>query len=326
MTTVPTALGDVPTGELGVVSTHEHLFINLMKERRGDGLLVDERLISDELGRFVELGGRTILDLTTAELTPGSTVDADPDFTAATLGQTRAPRSIEAIQRVSRATGAHVVLGTGRYRDPYLSADLIDRAGVRGIADEMVRDLTEGFPGTTARAGLIGEIGADAWFVSAREERVHRAAAAAHRETGAAIYTHSARWQVGFAQLQILSEAGADPTRIAVGHTDTVAVEGYAVDVARRGAFVGFDTLSSFAPAALPAVCDRIMAVVRAGFLERVLLGQDVCVASELAANGGTGFTAMLGIVRGLLYERGLDEGEFEQIVVRNPIALLGKQ
>ena len=242
MTAVESALGPVEVSELGIVSTHEHLFINLMRERR-DALLTDEALITAELGRFAEQGGNTIFDLTTAELTAGSTVDADPSFSGTGRGQTRAPRSISAIQRVSRATGVTVLLGTGRYRDPYLDRDVIDRTPVEELAEEMIRDLTEGIPGTTAKAALIGEIGADAWYVSAAEERVHRAAARAHTVTGAPVYTHSARWHVGLAQIAILRDAGADPSRIAVGHTDTVPDDTFALELARLGVYVGFDTL-----------------------------------------------------------------------------------
>lgn len=323
MTMIESALGPIDASTLGIISTHEHLFINLMRERRGDGLLADEALMTNELAMFAAQGGGTIFDLTTAELTPGSTIDADPAFTATTLGQTRAPRSVEAVQRVSRATGVHVLLGTGRYRDPFLDRDLIDRNTVDALAQEMIRDLTEGIPGTTAKAALIGEIGADAWFVSAAEERVHRAAAKAHAVTGAPVYTHSARWRVGFAQIELLLESGVPPEKIAVGHTDTVIDEQYALELAQRGVFVAFDTLSSFPLHALPSVADRIMRVVGAGRGGQVLLGQDVCTNSELAANGGTGFTGMLGIMRDLLTDRGLEPEEFHKIVTRNPLALL---
>jgi phosphotriesterase-related protein len=324
MSVVESALGPVDVRDLGTISAHEHLFINLMRERRGDGLLNDPVLMTAELARFAAQGGGTIFDLTTAELTAGSTVDADPTFTGTAPGQTRAPRNIAAVQEVSAATGVTVLLGTGHYRDPYLDPDAINRTSVAQLAEEMVRDLTEGFPDTSAKAALIGEIGADAWYVSALEERVHRAAARAHVVTGAAVYTHSARWRVGLEQVAILTDAGVDPARIAVGHVDTVPDDGYALALARRGVHVGFDTLSSFPLHLLPPIADRVVAVARAGFLDRVLLGHDVCTNSELVACGGTGFTTVLGAFRDLLRERGLDDGEFRQLVEVNPVTFLG--
>ncbi len=329
MSVVESALGPVDVRDLGTISAHEHLFINLMRERRGDGLLNDPVLMTAELARFAAQGGGTIFDLTTAELTAGSTADADPAFTGTAPGQTRAPRNIAAVQAVSAATGVTVLLGTGHYRDPYLDPDAINRTSVEQLAEEMVRDLTEGFPGTSAKAALIGEIGADAWYVSALEERVHRAAARAHAITGAAVYTHSARWRVGLDQVAILIDAGMDPARIAVGHVDTVPDDGhddgYAIALARRGVHVGFDTLSSFPRHQLPPIADRVVAVARAGFLDRVLLGHDVCTHSELVAGGGTGFTTVLGAFRDLLRERGVDDGEFRQLVEVNPLTFLGQ-
>lgn len=163
MSSVQTALGPVPLEEIGPALTHEHLFINMMRERRGDGLLHDEHLIASELRVFADQGGSAVFDLTTAELTAGSTTEARAAQGPAAATRTRVPDNVRAVQRVSERTGVHVVLGTGRYRDPYLDLGLVDRLGVDGLAEEMIRDIEEGFPGTTARAGLIGEIGADKW-------------------------------------------------------------------------------------------------------------------------------------------------------------------
>jgi predicted metal-dependent phosphotriesterase family hydrolase len=324
MSTVATALGGVDSGDLGPTLSHEHLFINMMQERRGDGLVHDEALLVEELGVFARQGGGTVLDLTTAELTPGSTPDSDSAFDARHHGQTRNPRAVEGIQRISRATGVNVVLGAGRYRDPFLPADLIGQVGVVGIAEEIIRDLTDGIPGTTAKAGIIGEIGADKWFVSELEAQVFRAAARAQLETGAAVYTHAARWHVGLEQLQILRSEGADPTKIVIGHTDTVPTPGYALQLAKEGVFVGIDTINSKNPREVAHRVGQVMELVRAGYLERILLAHDVCVMSHLIAYGGNGFGFVLGGFRDALLEAGLDDGEFKQIIVGNPARLLG--
>lgn len=323
MTTVATALGDIPLDQLGRTSTHEHLFINMMAERRGDGLLHDERLLTEELEVFRDQGGASVFELTTAELTVGATPDSPRDFTAR-AGQTRNPATVEGIQRISRATGVNVVLGTGRYRDPFLSPEVVDRLGVEGMAAEFVRDLTEGFPETTARAGLIGEIGADKWFVSAIEERLFRAAALAHRQTGAAVYTHAARWQVALEQIDLLVSAGVEPSKIAIGHVDTVPTPGFAVEVAKRGVFVGIDTVNSSRPHEVRMRVEQVVDLLRAGYGERILFAHDVCLTSQLRANGGNGFGFILGGFRDALRDAGVTDAEFEEIVAGNPARLLG--
>ncbi|MEW1931418.1 hypothetical protein AB0362_04480 [Rhodococcus sp. NPDC079359] len=323
MTDVATALGDIDASQLGKTLTHEHLFINMMQERRGDGLVHDETLLVDELAVFAAQGGGTIFDLTTAELTPGSTPDSDPNFDAQQVGQTRNPKAVAGIQRISRATGVHVVLGAGRYRDPFLSEALIGTQGVDGIAEEMIRDLTEGIPGTTAKAGLIGEIGADKWFVSEHEDVVFRASAKAHVQTNVPVYTHAARWQVGLEQLAILREEGADPAKIAIGHTDTVPTPGFALQIARQGAFVGIDTINSDNRREVAHRVDMVMELVREGYLQKILLAHDVCLMSQLSAYGGNGFGFVLGGFRQALLDAGLDKGEFDEIVTGNPARLL---
>jgi hypothetical protein len=82
------------------------------------------------------------------------------------------------------------------------------------------------FPPPALRAGVIGEIGADRWYVSAAEERSFRAAARAHLRTGLTISTHAARWPVGLEQLRLLTEEGADPRRVIIGHADSVPLPG----------------------------------------------------------------------------------------------------
>lgn len=317
--TIQTALGAIPTDQLGPTSSHEHLFLNMMRERRGDGLLVDEALMCNELEVFASQGGGTIFDLTTAELTVGSAAESSANFTAATSGQTRSPENVAAIQRVSERTGVNVVLGAGRYRDPYLDRAFVDRSSVADLAHEIVRDLEEGIPGTTARAGLIGEIGADKWYVSATEERSFRAAARAHLRTGAPIYTHAARWKVALAQIELLTEEGVNPGSIAIGHVDTVPDAGFCLELARRGVYVGIDTINSSTPHEVSFRVAQVVALHRAGYGDRVLLGHDVCLVSQLRAFGGNGFGFLLDGFRAALRQHGVTDGEYQLMVEDNP-------
>jgi len=322
MTTIATATGDVPIADLGITLTHEHLFINLLRERRGDGLVHDEGAAIEEVMHFATQGGGTIFDLTTAELTPGSTVDSEGNFDAS-KHQTRNPRNVEAIQRVSKATGINVVLGTGRYRDPFLNPDVIEELGIEGLADEMIQDLTEGIPGTSAKAGIIGEIGADKWFISELESKVFSAAAKAHKVTGAPIYTHATRWSVAFDQIELLQSEGADLSKVAIGHVDTVPKRGFAVEVAKHGVYVGIDTINSSSPHEVAPRVEAVMDLVRAGYLDRILLSHDVCLTSHYRANGGNGFGFVLDGFKESLLEAGLSENEFREITQCNPARML---
>src|SRR5215469_3270144 len=142
---VMTVTGPVAADQLGVVLPHEHVFIDLVSEYRGSGLLNDEHLARQELRALRAAGGSTLVDLTLDE------IGRDP----------------AALRRAGEASGVSIIMGCGHYRDPYLDRGWFDRTAVDAIADELVRDITEGARGTNVRAGIIGEIGADRGYISA---------------------------------------------------------------------------------------------------------------------------------------------------------------
>ena len=63
-----TVRGPIPAADLGLTLPHEHLFIDLLREYRGNGLLNDEALAIEEVGRFRDAGGGTIVDCTSEGL------------------------------------------------------------------------------------------------------------------------------------------------------------------------------------------------------------------------------------------------------------------
>jgi phosphotriesterase-related protein len=297
MGTLTTVLGTVHPEDMGLTLTHEHVFVDLVREYRGDGLLNDPALAVRELTAFADAGGRTLVDCTS-------------------VGLARDPL---ALRDVARATGLNIVMGCGYYRDPYLAATPLDRLSVDAAADLIVRDIEEGADGTDVRAGVIGEVGVDRWFVSALEERSFRAAARAQLRTGLTVTTHAARWPVGLPQLDLLAEENVDPARVIVGHCDMVPDPEYHLEVARRGAFVEFDTVQGGSEYDTVARVGWIRALADHGFLDQVLLSQDVCLRSNLAAMGGCGYAYVPTTFAGRLREAGFAESDVHRLLVDNP-------
>lgn len=298
---VMTVTGPVKADDLGIVLPHEHVFIDLVREYRGNGLLNDEHLARLELGALRVAGGTTLVDLTLDE------IGRDP----------------AALRRVSEATGVSIVMGCGHYRDPYLDRDWFDRNGADAIADELVRDITEGVRGTGVRAGIIGEIGADRRYISAAEERSFRAAARAHRRTGLTISTHAARWPVGLDQLTLLTREGVDPRRVIIGHTDSVPIPEYHLALARQGCYVSLDGIGTGSPYDTDRAVEYVLDLVRAGFGAQVLLSHDVCLRDHLRATGGCGYAYLLTNFLPLLTAAGLDDEQVRGFVTDNPRAAL---
>jgi phosphotriesterase-related protein len=306
---VQTVLGPIDPGDLGFTLPHEHTQISLWHiPARWDywQLTRDEPLILEELAAFREAGGGGIVDLTM----PG--VGRDPVWLAG----------------IARASGLSVVMGCGWYRGAYYPAEtLIDRRSVDDLADELVREATDGVGDTGIRPGIIGEIGTDKPWVSALEERVHRAAARAARRTGLGLTTHSVLSPVGLEQLRIFEDEGADPSRVVVGHADSYPHLDHYLAIIERGASIEFDFLGmSFTPAERHGegrIVELLCELLSRGHVEHILLSQDVCHDSQLQRYGGNGYTYLASAFLPRLRDAGVSEAEIETLTVANPRQLL---
>ena len=306
---VETVLGRVDPDELGWILPHEHTAIALWHiANRWDywELRRDEAVIVEELATFVGAGGSAIVDLTL----PG--VGRDPEW----------------LVRVSRATGLHVIMGSGWYRDAYYPVEaLIDRRSVDDLADEIVREATVGVGESGVRAGIIGEIGTDKPWLSAREERVHRAAARAARRTGLSITTHAVQSTVGLDQLSVFEEEGADLSRVVIGHADSNPSLAYHLAIVERGATVEFDFLGmTFTPLERHGegrIVESICELLGHGKVGQVLMSQDVCHDSQLTRYGGNGYTYLAETFLPRLRAAGVSEDEIRAMTVDNPRRLL---
>lgn len=318
MATVMTHKGEVPDSKLGITLPHEHFFVNIMQERR-EVLLANEQLITSEVQAFVDQGGTTLFELSNSSISAGALSThrgrSDAMFT-------RPAENVQACIRVADAVGLQMVLSTGYYRDPYLDDVMLNEYSTNELADFIVRDLLEGFPGTDVKAGIIGEVGANKWYVTAKEERSFRAAARAQIRTNRAIYTHAVFWPVAEQQIEILKEEGVDMSRVAIGHTDTVPTPGYAVELARHGVYIGIDSIQSANHASVQTRVDMVKSLIGAGYLERILVSHDVCMPAHMTINGGNGFGFVLGAFKQELIKAGVSEQEFDVITRDNPARL----
>jgi predicted metal-dependent phosphotriesterase family hydrolase len=306
---VQTVLGPIDPAELGWALPHEHTAIALWHiANRWDywELRRDEPVIVEELAAFKAVGGGALVDLTL------DGVGRDPEWLAG----------------LARASGLHIVMGSGWYRGAHFPAEsLIDRRSVDSLADEIVRDATDGVGETGIRSGIIGEIGTDKPWLSAQEERVHRAAARAARRTGLAITTHAVQSTVGLDQLTLFEAEGADLSRVVVGHADSNPSLDYHLAIAERGASVEFDFLGmSFTPLERHGegrIVDNLRELLSRGQLERILLSQDVCHDSQLRRYGGNGYTYLADTFLPRLRAAGVSEAEIRTITIDNPRRLL---
>jgi predicted metal-dependent phosphotriesterase family hydrolase len=306
---VQTVLGRIDPAELGFTLPHEHTRCVLWRiPSRWDywELTGEDELILPELARFKELGGTCVTDVTL------QSIGRDP----------------ARLRRLAEASGLHLVMGCGWYREAYYPAEaLIDRRSVDALADEIVREFEEGAEGTGVRPGIIGEIGTDKPWLSAQEERVFRAIARASRATGMAVMTHAVMSPVGLAQLEVLEDAGADPARVVIGHADSYPELDHWLRIVERGASVECDFLGmSFTPQERMGearLIPLLLEMLARGHADRILLSQDVCHNQQLHYYEGNGYTYLQEAFLPRLREAGVAEAEIRQVTVENPRRIL---
>lgn len=298
---VMTVRGPIAPEQLGFTHMHEHLVCNLKRvSHRLEGLMNNERLIVDELAAFTRAGGRSLVELTNH-------------------GMGRDPR---AMMRIAEATGINVIAGCGWYRQAHYD-ETVDRASTGALADEMVGDLTVGMDGTDIRAGIIGEIGTEEDYLTAAEERVFRAAARAHKRTGAAISTHAMGYPVGLAQLDLLEEEGVDLRRVIIGHCDHYLDLDYHESIIRRGAFVEYDNLGNQVSYPDRMKLELLIELLHRGYASQILLSTDTCQRPHLHAFGGHGYDHVATKILPALRDAGVAEEQISIMLVENPARIL---
>jgi phosphotriesterase-related protein len=302
---VRTVLGDIDPSAIGAAYCHEHLITRPMGdwiEGDQDLVLDDESKALDELRLFKDTGGGTIVDVTPEEL------GRDP------AGQAR----------ISEASGVNVVAATGHiYEDYWRGAfDMADRSRDE-LTDRFTRDLTEGFHGTSIRAGII-KIGSSEDGPTALERRVFEAAAAAHHATGAPITTHTTLGKSGLAQLDVLEAAGVDLGRVCIGHLDRKIDPEEHTEIARRGAYVGYDTVGKEKYQPDAERVRSILILAERGHGSQVLLGGDMARKTHWRSwGGGPGYAFIIGRFLPRLVSAGLPEADARALVVDNPAGFL---
>ena len=339
---VQSVTGPVEGDALGVTLPHEHLLIDLRNQYAGgrregeepltarnvhlvrrdpyavrDNLLLDSvDLAAEEALRFRRAGGGTIVDCTSRG------IGRDP----------------AGLLDIARRTGLNVVAGCGYYTQDTHPAELADWPAGR-IADEMVRELTDGIGGTGVRAGVIGEIGTGS-PVHPDEAKVLRAAAIAWRQAPVAVYVHTFPWGgEGLSAARALTDGGVDPARVVICHGDVELDTAYLRRLCELGVCVEFDNFGKefepepveggFAGGAFASDAERVRAVVElldAGHERRLLVSNDICIKCMLHAYGGRGYDHIVTGVVPALSAAGVPEAAIQALLIDNPRRLLAGQ
>ncbi len=283
MSFVRTVLGDIAPESLGPTNYHEHLF-------QSSPLLPGDEL-DDEL-----LSGRE------AALLRGAGMAAMVEATPLGLG-----RNPAATARIAAATGLHIVATTGAHREAHYPAEHWLRAErEEHLARRFTLDLTAGCgtPEDSAdrsgpaagpaapdgavpvRAGLL-KAGIGYWSITEFERRVLAAVAVAHAVTGAPVMVHLEFCTAAHELLDLLAAAGVPESRVVLAHADRNPDAGLHLELASRGAYLGYDGMARPKGRADSEIITLAEQLIAGGGGNRLLLGGDVARRTRYVSYGG---------------------------------------
>jgi len=334
-----TVLGEVSSDEMGITLPHEHFLWdvvrnymnplpkelslrNLLKqkvnlENRGevvyrcldfeDNLYFDDVSVAiEEAIKFKESGGDTVFDLTLAN------IGRDP----------------EALYKISIATGVNIVMGCGNYiLSSFTEED--KKKTERQMAREIIDEFNNGVGKKRIKPGVIGEIGVSD-INNPIEIKSLRASALAQKEIACAVNIHPGGSD-NHKILDILANAGANLNRVVLSHCDPSEDLEDHDSLVKRGAYIEFDMfgherMSVKKDVFLPCDGERIKAIlaqIKKGNIEKILISTDICMKIFLTKWGGYGYSHIINHIIPRMLQAGITQEQIDIMTIENPRKLL---
>lgn len=266
---IRTVTGDITAEELGFTYSHEHLVGSAPAWKTAtdpDLEILDEDKAVEEAMVARRAGVRSL-------------------FEASAWDYGRDPA---ALRRISERTGVQIIACAGFNKGEWFE-DLVGDWTVDQLTEQIVTDVTTGMDGTDVRGGVI-KFGTGYNHISEAEQRVIRAAARAHRATGAPLHGHTEVGTMALEQLELLRSEGVDLRRVALVHLTRNPDPFLHRQIAATGAYLCFDGFSKIKYFPESTRIAGLTALIEAGYEDHVLIGGDLARRSDLAAyTGGPG-------------------------------------
>jgi len=329
MPKVATVRGEVDTASLGQTLMHEHI-VNITADVEKeypdlswpDGKDAVVRSVAETLREVKEHGIDTVVDCTA-------------------FGH---GRDIDAVRRINEEVDINIIAATGIYTYDFLSfffeyghpARTVDGKAEDILTDMFVRDITEGIAGSGVKAGVI-KSATDRAGVTPNIERILRAVARAHRETGVPITTHTTvASRNGLDQQRIFADEGVDLSRVIIGHSGDSTDLDYLRALMDAGSTIGADRFGLYLPEMdLPEMDVRIAtlaALCAEGYSDRIVVSHDVtCYGDWIDKEMGSNLTQWVQThvtdeVLPAMLEQGISKEQVEQMMTGNPRRLFEAQ
>jgi phosphotriesterase-related protein len=262
MSQVQTVRGPVDSSQLGRTLMHEHIFVLTPDvQQNHDEWDEDERIADaiDKLAALKAAGFDTIVDPTVIGL----------------------GRYIPRIEKIAAEVDINIVVATGVYtydtvpfyfehKGPGILPDLPEP-----MVDMFVRDITEGIAHTNVKAAFL-KCAIDHYGMTKDVERVMRAVAKAHRQTGAPITVHThPESKSGLEAHRVLADEGVDASRVVLGHSGDSTDADHLSELADFGYILGMDRFGIDVTTPFEQRVEIVVELARRGYAQQMVLSQD---------------------------------------------------
>ncbi|MET0244255.1 MAG: hypothetical protein ABW174_12335, partial [Flavitalea sp.] len=253
--TIMTVNGPVNASDLGFTLSHEHALVDFIGAGQVSKSRYDQEEAFDKVLPYLQqakkIGCETFIDCTPAYI----------------------GRDVELLRKLSNASGMHIITNTGYYGasgEKYYPAHVF-KESEKQLATRWINEWKEGIEGTEIKPGFI-KCGVDRFPLTSTQEKVLRAAAITHIETGLTIGVHTGDGKAALREMEILKEMNVHPSGWIWIHAQNEKDRNFHFTAARSGGWVSFD---GFGGGNLEEYISFIRDMKSANLLQKVLLSHD---------------------------------------------------
>ena len=254
-TVIQSVTGTVTPAPGEVWLTHEHILVDLIGADSIDPKKWDHNSVINAIRPYLE----EVKDQNVKYF-----VDATPAY----LG-----RDVLLLEKIAKKTGLTIITNTGFYgavNNKYIPAFAFDK-NAEELAETWINEYKNGIEGTSVKPGFI-KISVDAAdTLDAMDQKLVKAAAITHLQTGLTIASHTGDAKALWPQLKILKEMNVSPQAFIWVHAQNERDNNNYLLAAKEGCWISFDGLGWD----LEKHIEKILFAKEHKMLDRLLISHD---------------------------------------------------
>lgn len=307
---IMTVTGEIPSSEMDTTLIHEHVLVDWIgADSTGYHRWERDEVTERVLPFLREAGGQGVQ--TMLECTPAY-LGRDPGL----------------LQKLSEQSGIQILTNTGYYGavDNKFMPRHARQESAEELAARWIDEFRYGIEDSGVKPGFIKISVGGEGPLSDLHQKIVRAAALTHLETGLTIVSHTTGDKPALSQIEILKDMGVSPSAWVWTHSQAGTLQSQ-IEIGRKGGWISLDNFS-YAPAdngnnddSINWFVERISELDESGLLNRVLISHDAGYYNPDEENGGDfrTYTDIFEYLLPALRKNGFTKSDIDQMLVRNP-------